>query len=321
MASWIACTITRFVGLLSSARRTESMQAENQIKISQSNYDAYFKSLEQIDGDAIASVGAIEMICRLGIIDRTLTKQTRQILLAYLERRALLDEAKNERLTKDKFKIQIQHAFVGLLDLQRVSATNQKDSTSGESLTLSHLGLEGLRLPHGLVFVDLYFNRCNFSNTSMPGCRIDNTVFDTCNFSKADLYRAKFDLIDFDRGSSVRGSNFQECSISGTDFNGVLEINEGQLDRCRYQDINPPLNLPDTVVGEKLLPAGALPYLDRPFTLPPPWQPANENDGESGPRYMTKQEAESFWSSRLWENMIPRHGNGKPVKIIYPDDG
>ena len=115
-----------------------------------------------------------------------------------------------------------------------------------------------------------------------------------------------------------------DANIDGTDFSGVFELDENQLNKCRYDRLLPPKNLPvritrGGVTGQVQI---ASQRTGPRATLPPPFQRDMDDPKSVSNRYYTRNETLRFYKKLDVESNAarPKNRNGDPVPIVCPDD-
>lgn len=151
-------------------------------------------------------------------------------------------------------------------------------------------GMEPRSLP---TMVSIFFENCDFCGCDFSGTKLRHVIFLNCH-----LEGAHFHVPD---GFGV-GAGLSSSHISGTMVfinKNLKKSRKPKYSSCKYDMRRPP-------------------FVHRGATLPTPWlYPHQVSDDE---RYMTLEEAETFWSQPENDKFRPRDGDGNLIEIVYPDD-
>ena len=308
------------IGYFLSARRTQAMQEDNRLKLQQQDREEFSRALELIDKGDSAAVGAIRTLTNLGLTKEDYQSTSLSLLVSYLESKAKKGN-KGIRPDGDKFLNQIQQAFWGVCDLNDKSQANS-ERHSIQQLELVNLDLSKINFGGGLKITSILFRDCNFIGIKSIKTIICQSNFLNCNFENASFLNCDFLLGKQGFDISIKGSNLEDCSISGTDFSGVTSFDANQFLHCRYFSSMPPKGLPSRVfndIDQMTLDAGEC-GMELEMCLPSPFLYAIYGEPVQNPRHSTRVEAETFWSADGNEKYRPRDREGNLIEIVYPDE-
>lgn len=312
LGPWLA-----IIGYYFAAKRTQTLQQDNQIKSEQTDQDGFTKALELLGKLEISAVGSIAIIASIGARNSRYSDEAKQVLMALLTDLATIGP-NGKRSDGDKFLLHIQAALNGLCKLQSTLKFATHQERNKRMVRLKTIDFSGVTINFGTRMKAFTFSKCVFEDADLGTTEFEMTHFLNCNFTGASLAHCSFlgGPVNFD--GSLEGSKLIDTNISSTDFTGISGMAKDQLANCRYWKHQPPRNL-SRWVDSRTLPAtadgGAKP-LEKNY-LPPPFEMYGEDGRAPKDRYMTESEAEAFWSE--WhEKHRPRDRDGIRIKIAYP---
>lgn len=156
----------------------------------------------------------------------------------------------------------------------------------------------GLVLPHFNGNFMPPLTNVNFKNCDLSDCSFFCTEFRHVIFENCGLENATFNV---PKGFGLRAGPFGS-DISGATFiirKNVRDAYKPKYLSCRYNKYKPPI-----------VHSGA--------KLPPP--SLTDRLRMVGEQYMTRQEAEAFWSQPGNDKYRPRDQDGNLIEIVYPDE-
>ena len=302
---WLAGSLAPLLALLGyflSARRTQAMQAENQIKIEQKNQDGFTKALELIDKEGVSSIGSISIICSIGITSRFHKEAAISVLSNFLRSKFAIAPS-SKRVTDPSLLLQGQAALNALCSLQNVEREGNSILKRLEPLTFQHIYLGQVVLDVETNFRNFLFVKCNFEYGTWTHVTFFNTGFVDCDLQYSSFWNCVFKGDPDGLACSLLRSNMEGCDLSGTDFLGAEGISSEQLISCKYNERMPPKGLPSC----------------QSITLPPPWHEDIVNGISKRGRYLNITEAEAFWSQEGNDQYRPRDRDGNLIEIVYPN--
>tara|TARA_B100000683_G_C12449410_1_gene539483 strand:- start:86 stop:1330 length:1245 start_codon:yes stop_codon:yes gene_type:complete len=252
---WLAGSLAPLLALLGyflSARRTETMQYQNQLKRREDNQAFFFEAAKMVEKDGLPSTAGIEALVHLAQTEKSNIRPTIALL-----RNRLLQVARKPSEGNQIRDPGINPIVETLLNaLIRVQAIRYDPVPLGfisrielDSLDLRNLNvLADNSLSHDPVpVIGFTFKDCWLQFTHFRSTRFSNVWFLNSDLTNANFTKATFVGDSFHKGCGFRGSNMLNTVINHTDFFGVFNFEQKQLINCSYQSFHPPKNLPQNV--------------------------------------------------------------------------
>ena len=287
------------------------MQEDSRINKLRLDYETFGKMAEVLDNDGPSSAAAIALIAEIGSTNEQLRGPARTTLANYVSRIAASRHAGN-RENPESTSTQLQLALVSLFKVQHIARKLTEIDNQVGNLELVKLDLQGLDLSGCNHITGIDFNQCSFLRSHFDHITFSKVRFFRCDLNEASLYWAKFVRNQGGYYCVLASTSMDATNITGTDFSGLMGLEEKQLNEACYAARFPPLGLPAISISHAFNTLRPVPTGTE-TTLPTPWDFDQK-------KYMTSQEAEKFWKNGLGKGCKPRDRNGKPIKIVYPDE-